>query len=380
MDNSPQIICTIIAKNYLAFARTLCQSFYAHSPWGKCFVLIIDQIDGYIDPQAELFEIIQLSELGIPNLRQFCFKYNITELSTAVKPFLIRYLFKSRRINKILYLDPDILITASLDNLFDQLEVNDIVITPHLDTDYPNDNKKPDQELILMCGTYNLGFIGLRNCPKADQFLQWWCQKLYNRCIINQARGYFVDQRFMELALSFFPWIFTIRDVGYNVAFWNIHSRTISYINNTWLCNSEPLFFFHFSNYKPEYPETISGHQNRFSLIRGSALYSLFTYYREQLIKNGHYQSVRMPYSFAKFSNGIRISDFMRYIFRMNMSKLEAKDPFQMKRVFLMYIGIRWIIGKFIIRQKRLGVKGEAISIANSFFVRVLQMVFHDND
>ena len=81
-------ICTIIAKNYISFARTLCDSFLKYNENGKCFVLIIDDIENYVILEKENFEIIRIEELKIPNLREFCFKYNITELSTAVKPYL----------------------------------------------------------------------------------------------------------------------------------------------------------------------------------------------------------------------------------------------------------------------------------------------------
>jgi hypothetical protein len=38
-------ICTIIAKNYLAQARCLAESFYEQHPDGRMFVLLIDQPD-----------------------------------------------------------------------------------------------------------------------------------------------------------------------------------------------------------------------------------------------------------------------------------------------------------------------------------------------
>src|SRR4051794_34000700 len=123
MNAKPQqrAICTIIAKNYLAQARVLCASFLRHHPGGKCYVLIVDAIDGYFDPEDEPFEVVRLSDLAIANVGSFCFKYTVLELSTAVKPFLLRHLLAKHGIERILYLDPDILVTSSLDELFAQL-------------------------------------------------------------------------------------------------------------------------------------------------------------------------------------------------------------------------------------------------------------------
>jgi lipopolysaccharide biosynthesis glycosyltransferase len=126
---------TIVAKNYIAHARALCNSFLAHHPSGIFSVLIIDDIEGYIEPAKEKFKIFSLSALDIPNLREFCFKYTVVELATAVKPYAFKYLLDTTQINKILYLDPDIMVMNSLENLYCRLDTSDIILTPHLDKD-----------------------------------------------------------------------------------------------------------------------------------------------------------------------------------------------------------------------------------------------------
>ena len=39
-------VCTIIARNYLAHARVLAESFFAHHPGGDFAVLLIDDENG----------------------------------------------------------------------------------------------------------------------------------------------------------------------------------------------------------------------------------------------------------------------------------------------------------------------------------------------
>ena len=80
-------LCTIIAKNYVAFARTLAQSFLAQYADGKVYVLIVDDFQGYINPEDECFEIVRLTDLKIPNLAEFCFN-TVSELCTAAKASL----------------------------------------------------------------------------------------------------------------------------------------------------------------------------------------------------------------------------------------------------------------------------------------------------
>jgi hypothetical protein len=312
-------ICTIIAKNYIAFARTLCTSFLEHHPDGKCYVLIIDGFEGYINAAQENFEIIRIEELGIPKLAEFCFKYNVTELATATKPYLLKYLFDTEGMDSILYLDPDILVTHPLDNLYEELKKSDIILTPHLDKDYPDDGLMPNDSHIMRSGIYNLGFVGVRKCGNVDNFLAWWQRKLYDKCIVDPCAGYFVDQKFLDFALPLFRGIAIIYDTGYNVAYWNIHSRNIHKEGDVWMCNDGLLYFYHFSNYKPEKPNVLSGHQNRFSLKNIPSLHELFLTYTQLLRLNGYDAAKQWPYGYGNYTNGKTISEIERIYFRKTM-------------------------------------------------------------
>ena len=321
-------ICTIIAKNYISFARTLCTSFLENHPDGKCFVLIIDEFDGYIDEAQEKFEIVRAEELNVPRLQEFCFKYNITELATAFKPYLLDYLFDSKGMDSILYLDPDILVTHSLNSLYEELKKSDIILTPHLDKDYPDDGLLPDDSHIMKSGIYNLGFIGVQKCKNVDNFLGWWQRKLYDKCVIDHSAGYFVDQKFIDLATVLFPNITVIYGTGYNAAYWNIHSRNIYKKEGAWMCNDGPLYFYHFSDYKPEKPEVLSGHQKRYNLKDLPGLDQLFSTYNGLLKANGYDHTRQWPYGYASYTNGTTIAGIDRLVYRKNLPSGTQDNPF----------------------------------------------------
>lgn len=329
MTDQPAI-CTIIAKNYVAHARVLVESFLAKHPGGECFVLVIDDFEGYIDPALESFRLVRLDELGISDARSLCFKYNVTELATAVKATLIKHLLDRLKVGSLLYLDPDILVTGSLLPLFDKLERSPAILTPHLDTDYPDDGKYPDDRHILISGIFNLGFLGIRKGPWADRFLAWLEPKLMSHCIIDHKQGYFVDQRFFDLALAIFPEMEIERNVGYNVAYWNMHSRFLRVSDDAWVCNGEALRFFHFSDYKPESAEVISGHMNRYLIADRPDMVPIFELYHSKLIAHGYEEVRKWPYGYARFGDGRIVSDDIRRIYRESEG-LEAKktDPFR---------------------------------------------------
>jgi len=328
---SDRILCTIIAKNYVAFARTLAQSFLSQYSDGKVYVLIVDDFEGYINPADECFEIVGLRELKIPKLPEFCFKYSLKELCTAAKASFLEYLICDRRCESLIYLDPDILITGSLDQLYESLTNHDIILTPHLDTDYPDDGLMPDDGHILRAGQFNLGFIGINLSANARAFLRWWKSKLYEHCVVDVPNGYFVDQKFIDFVPLFFGRVLIEKDAGYNVGYWNLHSRRLNQTNGSWGCNEGLLYFFHFSGYDPR-SASISCHipdrRARFHLANGSDLKNLFAKYQKLLLANGHAQTILWPYTFDYFNTGKRVPNYLRTYYRSLPAAKRAAAPF----------------------------------------------------
>jgi lipopolysaccharide biosynthesis glycosyltransferase len=333
-------VCTIIAKNYLAFARSLAQSFLALHPDYRFFVLVVDDYEGFIKPSEECFDIINMSDLQIEDLSSFCFKYDVTELCTAAKPFLLDFLLRQKSVTQLLYLDPDILVTNRLNELFESLNAFDIVLTPHLDVDFPDDDHSPDDAFIMRAGVFNLGFIGINSGKNASSFLEWWKRKLYDKCIADVFRGYFVDQKFIDLVPSLFENYLIERDPGYNVAYWNLHSRSISRDQEGWKCNDGMLYFYHFSGYKADEPDMISSHLTRYRLRDRPDLQPLFSEYRQLLFQNGADQSVKWQYTFNFFKTGEPILPEQRVRYRNSIKAGNTYgDPFEsmpLKRESLM--------------------------------------------
>ncbi len=308
-------ICTIISKNYLPFARTLAQSFLRHNR-GRVFVLLVDKIDGYFKPEDEPFELIEIETLRdvIPNFDRFCFQYTILELNTGVKPFLLEYLFNKYGLRKLIYFDPDILITNSLDELSKLLDQYSFILIPHL-TSPIDDHYKPGEIEILQSGTYNLGFIALSKTPSVMDMLTWWQERLYNQCIVAIEKGLFVDQKWIDLLPGFFQDVFILRHPGYNVAYWNYHCRKVHMKNDQIYVNDEPSYFLHFSGFNPEDLRLVSKHQNRFTLDRLKDMKPVFELYRDHLMLNGWKECKHWPYVFSCFDNGVRIPDFVRRLY-----------------------------------------------------------------
>src|ERR1700719_2979334 len=312
-DQPTTAVVTIIAKNYLAQARVLMDSVKTFDPHCMRVVLQVDRVEGYFDPAKEDFLVVSSEDLGIPHSSWFHFKYSVLELSTGVKPFFLSWLIRNYKLEKIIYLDPDIRIYSSLSGIKEALDSADIVLTPHL-TEELNDERQPSELQILRAGTYNLGFIGVRTNAEVENFLLWWQSRLYDHCVVDLARGYFVDQRWIDLVPGLFSRVRILRDAGYNVAYWNATHRHITWRNDAPYVNGDPLCFFHFSGYDASEPGVISKHQDRLSLSSREDLRILCDQYRQELFATGFADTSRWPYTHAKFRNGCPIPDIGRHL------------------------------------------------------------------
>jgi glycosyltransferase involved in cell wall biosynthesis len=317
------VICTIVAKNYLAHARCLVDSFLAQHPEGRAFVLLVDRPDGYFDPAEERFTTLLAEELGIPDFTALTLRYTLLELSTAVKPFFLEYLFHRYDFDKICYFDPDIYFYRPLDEIWAALERHAIVLIPHLSGPL-DDEFLPNELTILRSGAYNLGFLGVSRHPQTEEFLRWWQGKMHRYCVVAFEQGLFVDQRWVDLVPARFSSTYIHRDPGCDVAYWNLYHREIGYEKGVYTVNGVPLKFYHFSGYSPDHPEQISKHQNRYSFKDQPLLKALFEGYAECLLVNGFAAVKGWPYAYDGANTmGVRLPDVARALWR----ELEINDP-----------------------------------------------------
>lgn len=321
-------ICTIIAKNYLPFARVLMASVRWWVPEALRIVILVDRVDGYFDPAAEDFELILSEDLGLPNSRWFHFKYTILELSTAVKPYALKFLFHRYQLERLIYLDPDVKIYGTMRPLLDMLSQDSIILTPHL-TEALDDQLRPSELDILRSGSYNLGFIALSASAETTRFLNWWKAKVYDQCVVDLARGLFVDQRWVDLVPGLFEGVRILREPGYNVAYWNLKHRHVERTESGWLVNGRPLCFFHFSGFDPENPSQFSRHQDRYRLGDLGDAQSLVLDYRDELLAHGYSECKNWPYAYGSFQNGFPIPDIGRPLHHEDPELVaRVEDPF----------------------------------------------------
>lgn len=333
------VAVTIVANNYIPLARTLSHSFLHHHPDGQFFVLIVDKLTSHLRSDQDNFHLVSIDEIDLPKGDLFFYQYSILEFSTAVKPFLLKHLLEKHKLENLIYLDPDILVTAPLTPVFESLSRASIVLTPHMLEPPPEDGKRPTESDIMLSGTYNLGFLAIRNDASVRRLMVWWGERLATKCIVDISNALFVDQRWMDLAPSYFDGVEILRDPALNVAYWNLHERKLSTKQDRLYVNGKPLIFYHFSGFNPNTPLVLSKHQSRHDVAANQALANLTKEYAKRLFDAGYAQLSKLENAFLRLPNGVRLGKLTQYVVRQALMRgLRIPSPRQDPDAFCRFL------------------------------------------
>lgn len=300
MTPNKTLVFTICSANYLAQAITLGKSLQATNPDIPFRIYLVDRLEGREEVKKRVpFTLIEIEKVPVTDFEGMALRYNVVELNTSVKPYIFDHILKSEPdIQKVVYLDPDIMVFQPLTNLFETLDNYNIVLTPHILT--PSDNipyAQPESN-FLATGIFNLGFVAIKFSGESMRILNWWKEKLLYQGYNRLDHHFFYDQKWMNFAPLFFEDVFIEKNLGYNMAYWNLHERTLSFKNNKFYVNENtPLIFFHFSSYKTSKPDLISFNSNITFFIRPD-LKSIANSYHEQLLLNESDYYSRLFYYF----------------------------------------------------------------------------------
>lgn len=308
-------VATVVAKNYLPFARVLADSLRQWHPELPFFVALADAPEARFNPTEEPFPMLALEELGIPALPHFCFRYTRREAVSAVKPFVIGALL-DRGFSSVLYLDADMLVLGDLNALLAHVARHPFLVTPH--TIAPGMAVEPELN-VLQCGVYNGGVVGASDTPVTREFLRWWQDRTLEHCRYAIAEGMHLDQRWLDFAPSFVPGLVVERDTAYNVAYWNVPERP----------RQEQWRIFHFSGFDPENREQVSRYWPEKQMEEVSPAADLFAEYARRVMAAGYGETRSWPYAYDHFDNGEAIPVSARAAYsRLGPAAAFFKDPF----------------------------------------------------
>ncbi len=340
-NKQKNVVFTIVARNYIGLAQVLEKSVKANSE-SDFYIFVADEFadnDGM--ELLPLNALIAKTKIGINDAvwEEMAFKYNLVEFCTAIKPACIQY-FLNQGYEKVIYLDPDIYVFGSMEPIFSKLNEVSIILTPHIVTAHsPFEGDYPDY-LFLVNGTFNLGFLAVKEGAATRDMLHWWDYRLKDQCFFDNEMGMATDQKWMNMLPSFFDSkdLHISQNLGFNVAPWNYHERELYLENETIMVSDRinkhkqqttALTFVHFSGYDYRSFANDKVAHKKEDLKGFDDLALIFDIYAAALKESDLFTFYKYPYTYGSFKNGKVINHFQRRIYRRLLSEgLAPANPF----------------------------------------------------
>jgi hypothetical protein len=316
---------TIATRSYLPQVALLAKSLKQHHPDHRLSCYLVENDIYESDSFNKLFDIISIKELPLPGGPNFLFQYTPFELCCALKPYAIKDFISRYKKDIVVYLDSDMYIYSPLNSILGHsFDDHAVLLTPHLLKADP----RVDYTIIRRSGSYNAGFLVFKNTANAIEMLDWWQDRCFSDCYVDVHNGIFVDQGWLDIAVSVFPVISVLRDPGINVGHWNIHEKSFS--NNAgqiMVDDKIPLRLFHFSGFSKH---GLSKYLDKRLFPDGipDIVQKLSHEYSLKLKKIHHtWNAPDTEYSFGCFADKSPITPEMREAVRLRL--VECENPFE---------------------------------------------------
>lgn len=326
--------CTLVTRNYAAFAQVLLAGCRRAHPEADLVVCYVDPPPADWRETVAGTRVLHGADLGIPDWHTFAFQYTPFELACALKPHLLARLL-DEGYDEVVYLDGDMAVYGPLTQLLEPLARASLVITPHLLTPLPADDRRPHEQAFLASGAYNAGLFALRADDTARRFLAWWRAMVQRRCIVDLAGSLFVDQKWLDLVPGLFPGVHVLRDPGCNAGHWSLSQFEFAPLADAGRTGSgiavggAPLVLFHFSGMTPAAPDEYLGSQTRTSRAALPLLDRLVRDYHAALEAAGQARCAPLGCAYATLSDGTPIHPAWREaVRRRHPDVADVTDPF----------------------------------------------------
>jgi hypothetical protein len=234
--------CTISTQSHLYKAKALADSL--SNSGSHLHVLIVDALE--LHPTQSNVSYYSLksiqSEIGLKLISKY--QKQPDKLRWGLKSVFMTLLLES--IEQVIYVDNDIWFYNDPSFLFELLNNNDIILTPHFYDTNPQTNQNW-LEANFKVGLYNAGFLGAnKNAIKA---LKWWSEACYYNIKKSYWRGLFDDQKYLDLLPIMFDKVIILKHKGCNLAGWNYlwYQLNRNSDQSVLIENKYPLIFIHFA-------------------------------------------------------------------------------------------------------------------------------------
>lgn len=239
--------CTLFDSRYLDRGLALYNSLERTCDDFLLWVLCLDDLTYTTLEKLELdcVKLVKLSTLEKhdPLLEKVKKERTLVAYYFTCKSCLCLFVLDSfKEARWVIYLDADLYFYGSPDNIYSLIGDNSIAVTPH--------RFLPNKKNLEKYGKFNAGCLFFKRDKNGLACLRWWRESCIQWCYDYPEHDRYADQKYIDKFFLLFDGVYSIDDVGINLAPWNIEGKKITICNEQIYVDNSALIFFHFHNLK----------------------------------------------------------------------------------------------------------------------------------
>ncbi len=171
------------------------------------------------------------------------------EFNWTLSSFSIQFFLKKYNLASLTYLDADLCFYSDPQVLFNELNSESVIITPH--------NYTPCYDQTATSGRYCVQFVYFKNDASGNKVLEWWRNACEECCCSTPKDGKFGDQKYLDDWLTRFPGlVHEEKHMGCGIAPWNVQQFDIEIKDDKFLITDKitkiknTMIFYHFHGVK----------------------------------------------------------------------------------------------------------------------------------
>jgi hypothetical protein len=241
--------CTYFDRGFLIQGLALWRSLTRCDPEAVLWVLALDGpteriLRALARPQVRVVPLAEL-EAADPALAGVKAGRAWPEYIFTLSPCLPRHLLRVHpEIDRLTYLDADLMFFASSAPIFDEMGGGSVLFTAHRFPDFLRAHYERH-------GIYNVGVLSWRRDASGLACLDWWRERCLEWCHDRLEPGRYADQKYLDEWPRRFAGVVECRHPGVNLAPWNWMHRRVQVAGGVVRVDDQPLVVFHFARFRP---------------------------------------------------------------------------------------------------------------------------------